>query len=76
MVRTEGQRLLREVVAAHGRGAQREIARRVHRSDAQISYWVHGENIPDVPGAVALEREYGIPVPAWTQKANWKRKAS
>jgi hypothetical protein len=72
MTRTEGHRLLREVVRKLGRGAQAAIARRIGRSEPAVSLVLRHGSRPDGDGRTALEREFGIPVPAWTQKARRK----
>lgn len=73
MVRTEGHRLLREWAKERGRGAQAELARRVGRSEPAVSLWFNGSR-PDGDARAQLSIELGIPYPAWSQRANGKRK--
>lgn len=66
---SEGARLLREALAkddlSQGKAAQ---MLGVLYPD-QVNRWVHGDRKPGLKHASAIEREFGIPMIAWTQEA-------
>lgn len=73
MVRTEGQRLVRKYLDERGL-TQRALAQQIGCSDAQVSLWLSGTNLPDVVSAARLEEVTGIAPRTWSEKPNGKRK--
>lgn len=69
MARTEGQRLLRKYLDDNGL-AQRTLAQKLKRSEAQVSLWLSGQNLPDVVSAGLLEEitDGAVPAKAWSEK--------
>lgn len=50
--------------------AQKEIARRVQRTQQAVSHWVTGRRRPGGDERAALKREFGIDVERWETPVN------
>jgi hypothetical protein len=62
-VRTEGHRLLKASGASRA-----DVVRKTGRTFPTVKRWFE-KGKPDIDSAVVLEREFGIPVGTWAQRA-------
>jgi hypothetical protein len=62
---TEGQRLVRALVAARGVAL---VARKTKTSDAGVKHWATGRRKPGAEARLLLEKHFGVGVSAWDEK--------
>lgn len=63
---TEGRRQLRAVVVRDG---VREVARRLRRSHAAVSFWCSGDRVPGYASRRVMLEVLGVPMEAWEADA-------